>query len=126
MRDVGTFTVTFVVSHPLDPGRRLELEGLVDTGAHFTQIPEPMLARVGIAPSGYRNVHYADGTRAVVAVAEARITLQGVEAATMVLCGRPGSLVLVGATTLEPLGFGVDPVHKTLILIDAPMASLAR
>ena len=26
---VGTFTVKFTVSHPLSPGQRLELEGLV-------------------------------------------------------------------------------------------------
>jgi clan AA aspartic protease len=121
---VGTFAVKFVVSHPLQPERRVELEGLVDSGALFTQIPEPILARLGIVPSGYRSVHYADGTGAVVAVAKAEITIHGIETATMILCGRPQSLVLLGATTLETLGFGVDPIHKTLIPIDAPMASV--
>ena len=87
---MGTFAVKFVVSHSLRPERRVELEGLVDTGALFTQIPEQILA---------------------------------VETATMILCGRPKSLVLLGATTLETLGFGVDPIHKTLIPIDAPMAT---
>jgi len=46
-----------------------------------------------------------------------------VETATVVLCGRPGSLVLVGATTLETLGLGVDRIHKKLIPIEAPMAA---
>ena len=119
---MGTFAIKFVVSHPLQPERRVELEGLVDTGALFTQIPEEILARIGIAPSGYRSVQYADGTGATVPVAKADIRLHGVETATMILCGRPGSLVLLGATTLETLGFGVDPIHKTLIPIDAPMA----
>jgi hypothetical protein len=40
----------------------------------------------------------------------------------MILCGRPRSLVLLGATTLETLGLGVDPIHKKLIAIEAPMA----
>jgi hypothetical protein len=40
----------------------------------------------------------------------------------MVRCGKPNSLILIGATTLETLSFGVDPVHKRLIPIDAPMA----
>ena len=119
---MGTFAVKFVVSHPLAPERRVELEGLVDTGALFTQIPEEILAGIGITPSGDRSVHYADGTGAVVPVAKADISTHGVETATMILCGRPRSLVLLGATTLETLGFGVDPIHKTLIPIDAPMA----
>jgi aspartyl protease family protein len=119
---MGTFAVKFVVSHPLMPERRVELEGLVDTGALFTQIPEETLARIGITPSGQRSVHYADGTAAVVPVAKADISVHGVETATMILCGRARSLVLLGATTLETLGFGVDPIHKTLIPIDAPMA----
>ena len=120
---VGTFAVKFMVTHPLRPERRLELEGLVDTGALFTQIPEEILARIGITPSGYRSVHYADGTGAVVPVAKADISIHGVETATMILCGGARSLVLLGATTLETLGFGVDPIHKTLIPIDAPMAA---
>lgn len=120
---MGTFAVKFVVSHPLYPERRLEVEGLVDSGALFTQIPEDVLAGIGIAPSGSRSVHDADGTSAVLPVAKADVSLLGLETATMVLCGRPRSLVLLGAATLETLGFGIDPLHKTLIPIDAPMAS---
>ena len=119
---MGMFAVKFVVSHPLQPERRVELEGLVDTGALFTQIPEPILARIGITPSGHRAVYYADGTGAVVPVAKADVNIHGIETATMILFGRPKSLVLIGATTLETLGFGVDPIHKTLIPIEAPMA----
>lgn len=71
-------------------------------------------------------MRYADGTRAVVLVAKADIVIDGSETATMALCGGPGSLVLLGAATLETLGFGVDPIHKTLIAIEAPMASAKR
>ena len=112
---MGTFAVKFVVSHPLQPERQAELEGLVDSGALFTQIPEQILATIGITPSGNRAVYDADGTGAVVPVAKADISIHGIETATMVLCGRPKSLVLLGATTLETLGFGVDSIHKKLI-----------
>ena len=93
---MGTFSVGFTVRHPVHPHQQLELEGLVDTGALFTQIPAEVLARIGIGPVGTRAVHYAYG---------------------------PGSLMLVGATTLETLGFGVDSVQKKLIPIEAPMAA---
>jgi clan AA aspartic protease len=120
---MGTFSVRFVVRHPMHANQQLELEGLVDTGALFSQIPADVLSRIGVIPSGTRAVHYADGTRDVVPVAKADIAIEGVETATVVLCGRAGSLILVGATTLETLGLGVDPIHKKLIPIEAPMAA---
>ena len=98
-------------------------KGSVDTGALYSQIPADVLSRIGVTPSGTRAVHYADGTRDVVPVAKVDIAIDGVETATVVLCGRSGALVLVGATTLETLGLGVDPIHKKLIPIEAPMAS---
>lgn len=122
---MGTFTARFSVRHPVQAGQRLELDGLVDSSVLFTQIPADLLAQIGITPSGTRAVHYADGTRDIVPVAKADIVIDGVETATVVLCGRPGSLVLVGATALETLGLGVDPVHKKLIPIEAPMAAQA-
>lgn len=119
---MGTFSVKFLIKHPLHPDRKLELEGLVDTGALFTQVPADLVARIGIAASGTRAVHYADGTKDSVPVAKADIAINGTEIATMVLCGKPNSLILIGATTLETLGLGVDPIHKRLIPIEAPMA----
>lgn len=122
---MGTFSVKFILKHPLDPGRRLELEGLVDTGAMFTQVPSNLVAQIGIVASGSRAVHYADGTKDMVPIAKADITVDGLETATMILCGKPSSLILVGAHTLEGLGLGVDPVHKRLIPIEAPMAGIS-
>lgn len=86
---MGTFSVRFTVRHPVHPHQQLELEGLVDTGALFTQIPADVRARIGIEPAGTRAVHGADGTRDVVPVAKADIAINGVETATVVLCGRP-------------------------------------
>lgn len=120
---MGTFSAKFILRNPLRADQQLELEGLVDTGALFTQVPSNLLAQIGLVPSGSRAVHYADGTKDVVPVAKADIAINGVETATMVLCGKPNALVLLGATTLESLGLGVDPVHKRLIPIEAPMAA---
>ncbi|MBI4402331.1 MAG: retroviral-like aspartic protease family protein [Nitrospirae bacterium] len=120
---MGTFSVKFILKHPLRTDQQLELEGLVDTGALFTQVPANLLDQIGLASSGTRAVHYADGTKDVVPVADAKIAIHGVETPTMVLCGKPNSLVLLGAATLETLGLGVDSIHKRLIPIEAPMAS---
>lgn len=122
MFPMGTFTVKFVLKNPMHAERCLELEGLVDTGALYTQIPENLARTIGITQVGTRAVHYADGVKDVVPVAKADIAINGVETATIILCGKPNSLILVGATTLETLGLGVDPIHKRLIPIEAPMA----
>ncbi|MGH7231200.1 MAG: hypothetical protein ACREJU_07555 [Nitrospiraceae bacterium] len=121
---MGTFSIKFILKHTVHQDQQLTLEGLVDAAALFTQVPADLIARMGITPSGVRAVHYADGTKDVVPVAKVDIAIDGTETATMVLLGKPNSLILVGATTLETLGLGVDPVHKRLIPIDAPMASL--
>jgi len=118
-----TLSVKFILRNPLRSDQQLDLEGLVDTGALFTQVPADLLNRIGLTPSGTRAVHYADGTKDVVPVAKADIEINGVETAAMVLCSKPNSLVLLGATTLESLGLGVDPIHKRLIPIEAPMAT---
>ena len=119
---MGTFAVKFLLKHPLHPERRLEVEGLVDTGALFTQVPAELIARIGITPTGTRSIHYADGTKDIVPVAKVDLVINSLETATMVICGKPNSLILLGATALETLGLGVDPVHKRLLPIDAPMA----
>lgn len=121
--NMGTFSVKFTIKHPAHPEHKLDLEGLVDTGALYTQVPAELIAQIGITTSGVRAVHYADGAKDTVPVAKADIAVNGVETATMVLCGKPNSLVLLGAVTLESLGLGVDPVHKRLIPIESPMAT---
>jgi len=96
---MGTSAVKFILKHPARPEQQ-------DNGALFTQVPAEMIARIGITPSGTRAVHYADGEKDVVPVAKADIAIDGTETATMVMCGKANSLILIGSTTLETLGLG--------------------
>ena|SRR5437879_8307562 len=112
---LGTFNVKFTVRNPVRPERVLQLEGLVDTGAHFTQIPRTLLEQLGIAPFGTRRVQYADGTVVSKPVALAEILIDQEVTPAIVLYGGPTDLILIGATTLENLNLGVDPLRKTLI-----------
>jgi clan AA aspartic protease len=119
---MGTFHVKFIVRNLADPGRSLQLEGLVDTGAHFTQMPGTLLEQIGIAPFGTRQVQYADGRIVSKPVASAEIIIEQEVTPTVVLCGEPNDLILIGALTLEGLNLGVDPVRKTLVRLIAPQA----
>jgi len=117
---MGTFNVKFTVRNPVHPERVLQLEGLVDTGAHFTQIPRTLLEQLGIAPFGTRRVQYADGTVVSKPVALAEILIDQEVTPAIVLYGGPTDLILIGATTLENLNLGVDPLRKTLIPLIPP------
>jgi len=119
---MGTFHVKFTIRNPSTPERALQLEGLVDTGAHFTQVPQPLLYQIGVRPFGTRQVQYASGPVTSRPVALAEIVIQDNLTPAVILCGGPSDLVLVGATTLENLGLGVDPIHKTLIPSILPQA----
>ncbi|MGH7230026.1 MAG: retroviral-like aspartic protease family protein [Nitrospiraceae bacterium] len=110
----------FIIRNPADRDRFLELEGLVDTGAHFSQVPQALLEEIGIRPFGTRRVQYADGAVVSKQVASAEIIINDDVTPTVVLCGNPTDLILIGAFTLEGLNLGVDPVRKILIPLTAP------
>jgi len=121
---MGTFHVKFTIRNPGNPARSLQLEGLVDTGAHFSQVPNELLEQIGVTPFGTRRVQYADGTVVSKPVASAEMLINGEVTPTVVLCGGSTDLVLIGALTQEGLNLGIDPVRKTLVPLIAPQASL--
>ena len=110
----------FTIRNPANPDRCLQLEGLVDTGAHFTQVPQGLLDQIAVSPFGTRRVQYADGAVVSKPVASAEILIGEEVTPTVVLCGGASDLILIGTFTLEGLNLGVDPVRKTLIPLTAP------
>lgn len=119
---MGSFHVKFVIRNPASPEKGIQLAGLVDTGAHFTQVPQALLDQIGVTPFGTRRVQYADGTVVSKPVASAEILIEEEVTPTLVLCGGPSDLILIGAFTLQGLNFGVDPIRKTLTRLIAPQA----
>jgi clan AA aspartic protease len=117
---MGTFHVKFTIRNPANPERFLQLGGVVDTGAHFTQVPVTLLNEIGIAPFGTRRVQYADGTVVSKPVASADVLIDGEITPTVILCGATTDLILIGALTFEGLNLGLDPVRKTLVPLTAP------
>lgn len=112
---MGTFHVKFTVRNPADPQRALELEGLVDSGAHFSKIPGTLLEQIGLTPFGTRRIQYADGTVVSKPVASAEILINQEVTPTVVLSGGPNDLILIGALALEGLNLGIDLLYKTLV-----------
>ncbi len=111
---MGLTTVKVEVGNPSDPARFEAVEFLVDSGAIYSVVPEPVLARLGILSLGEQEFRLANG--------EAIHRKKGIAAfryldkigGADVIFGEPGDSLLLGAFTLEALGLALDPLKREL------------
>ena len=87
---------------------------LVDTGATFTKIPAALGERLGLEVVDEVRVELSDGRESVRRLAVAGARLNGVQRPIHVTLSEDGGQPLIGMTTLEILGFKVDPVAERL------------
>ncbi len=112
---MGQFSVKATVAHPSDPTRVAEVELWVDTGATLSWVPREVIERLDVPRLPGRSFLVADGRIIERDTAGAAVRLNGSEAIVTVVLAEPGDGHLLGATTLETLGFAVDPVHRCLV-----------
>lgn len=111
---MGTFKVKLEIGDP--QGRRWEtIEALVDTGAPFSMVPRPFLARLGVTPQEKVPFQLADGRSIQRDVAQTQVRIDGRIRTTLVVFGDPGTDPLLGAYTLEGFLLAPDPVNRRLI-----------
>ncbi|MCH8205863.1 MAG: aspartyl protease family protein [Chloroflexi bacterium] len=91
-----------------------ELEALADTGSTFTKVPRSATERVGVDTAYETTVELGDGRTVVRQLALADVEISGVRRPVLVTVGENGDQPLVGYTTLESLGFKVNPVTHSL------------
>ena len=111
---MGLFSVPLTVIGT-DGARSARLVALVDTGVIHTMLPSDMLAGLGITPVRQIRIRTADNRISVIAIGDAVLEVEGVRDEVEVMFGTPGGMALLGASTLERLEFGVDPVRERLI-----------
>ena len=109
---MGFIKVRFGVFNPLKPDRVLELEGVVDTGAIYSVIPENVLKELNIKPLEKRRFR-AFGGYVERDLGEAGIELMGRRTVTVIF-GESNDIVILGITALEAFGLEVDPVKGRL------------
>ena len=120
---MGTFTVSLQVG---DLGRQqfIEVQALVDTGATYTVLPQSLLSRLGIEPEEIRRFELADERVVEYPVGQARLRLDNRELIAVVVFIPEDAAPLIGATTLELFGLGVDPVRQELVPVNALLKPL--
>ena len=98
------------------PGGQVEtLDGMIDTGAHFTVVPANVLRRLGVEPIRQIPVQFANGEVASWDLGEVDADIDGAKSPILVLFESDDSTVLIGAHALEALLLDIDVVEKKLI-----------
>jgi aspartyl protease family protein len=112
---MGVFTTRIRVSHPARPDVSREIELVIDTGATLTKLPSDLLAELGITPTSKKQMVLADSSVITREAGYARIAIDGTADLVPVSFGARGEPPMLGATTLEILGFVVDPIEQKLV-----------
>lgn len=111
---MGQFKVS-VNLYPRDGWVARTVEALVETGAGYSVIPRPVLEGLGCQPHRTQQIMLANGRTEEWQVAEVVVECEGRRTTTPVLMGPPAGPILLGATTLEELGLGIDPLNRRLV-----------
>jgi aspartyl protease family protein len=118
---LDTFTVPVQVGD--SNGRAfVDIQALVDTGSTYTSIPVDILSGLGVEVIERHPFGLADESIVEYGIGEAKIRLDGRERTVVVVFMPDNSSPLLGATTLEIFGLGVDPVGMRL----APVPMLLK
>lgn len=115
--EVGTFFVDFTLwNWQMEQSRTLN--GLVDTGATYPQVPASILDELSIERTDSVRFRLADGTRVDRGLGRVVIDLQGVARPVSVVFGPEGSSILLGALALEECGLAADVRNRRLVPAD--------
>ena len=118
---MSTFTVSLGIADRLRE-RYVTVDALVDTGATYTSLPASVLDDLGIEREQVRRFRLADSRVVEYPMGETRLRVEGRELTAPVIFAPENATPLVGMTTLEILGLGVDPIEEKLV----PVIALGR
>ena len=110
--------ITFLdidVANPSDPERWESVHFLIDSGALNSVVPADVLDRLGILPLTEQEFRLANGDTIRRRRGIAAFRHKGRIGGADVVFGEPGDANLLGATTLEALGFGLDQIKRELV-----------
>ena len=112
-RSVGISYIQGTVRGPA--GAEATVRFLIDSGAAYSLLPEPVWQAIGLAPKRDMEFSLADGTTIRRPVSECHLSLPQGDGHTPVVLGQPGDPEpLLGVVTLEILGLVFDPFRRTL------------
>ena len=111
---MGFTYVKVQVYNPIDLTRFKEVKLLVDSGALFTAIPRPLLKELALRPVTKRRLRVFSGGIIERDIGVGVIEYKEARTGAPIVFGEEGDMPVLGVTTLEALGYQLDPVTKEL------------
>jgi predicted aspartyl protease len=96
-------------------GPRLPVRFLVDSGATYSALPEPLWQQLSLTPRREVDLSLADGSIITRGLSQCEFEIAGVVMASPVILGRADEGPIVGAVTLETLGLVLQPLSRQLV-----------
>jgi clan AA aspartic protease len=115
---MGMFEVRVRLASLTAPSQTEEVSFLVDTGATLSWIPRALLEKLGVKVFSRLPFTLADGRRLERDITAVLLSIDGRKAPVQVAFGEEGEEAVLGATSLEGLGFMVDPIGERLVARD--------
>lgn len=111
---MGLTVLEIEVGNPANPDVTEKLEFLIDSGAIYSVVPQPVLEKLSIRPVTEQEFRLADGTKIVRKKGIALFKYGDRIGGSDVIFGEEGDSRLLGAFTLEALGLSLDPIKREL------------
>ncbi len=111
---MGLTVLEMGVGNPADPEVIRVVEFLVDSGAIYSVVPEPVLRELKIKPIAEQTFRLADGSKITRKKGVAIFRYGDQVGGADVIFGEEGDSTLLGAFTLEALGLALDPLKREL------------
>lgn len=111
---MGLTYVTTTVRQLTGKGKPFEDQFLVDTGAIDCMVPTDRLHAAGIKVDGSDSYELANNDLVEYPYGHAWVEFMGMKTVSRVIFVPKGSEPILGVVALESVGFGVDPITKTL------------
>lgn len=123
---MGLTILTLDIAHPATPDQREPVEFLIDSGAVYSFVPRVVLERLNIESHSRQKFRLADGSTIDRDRGDALFFYQGHRGAAPVIFAEPGDATLLGAVSLESLGFVLDAVRRALLPLPMVVAGSWR
>ena len=123
---MGLTVLSMEVANPADPTAREAVEFLVDSGAVYSFVSRDVLTRLGIAPHSRQRFRLADGSTIERDRGDALFFYKNQRGAAPVIFGEARDATLLGAVTLESLGFVLDAIRRDLLPLPMVVAGSLR
>jgi clan AA aspartic protease len=111
---MGLTSVKVEISNIYKPSQAQEIELLVDSGATFSMVPRELLERLDILPVEKGEFILAESSFIKREMGYAFFGIGERKRLSPVIFGEKGDKAILGAVTLEILGYELDPITKKL------------